>query len=134
MEREDASCAAMVWGPWPVTAGSHGCAWRHRSRTPDPGSPRRPLGRGAPFTTRRPEHRSTDGMPLPPVPERGCNEEKAARVPEGVAAEGRPLAVAVVPHRWTEVRLRHRRFVAMRECIHRRSSAVAYFSNQEQSA
>lgn len=44
------------------------------------------------------------------------------------------LAVALVPHRRTEVRLRRRRFVAMRECIRRRSSAVAYFSNREQSA
>ncbi|XBH63277.1 hypothetical protein VPH35_117297 [Triticum aestivum] len=38
----------MAWGPWPVAVGSHGCAWRRRSRTPDPSSPRRPLGpRGA---------------------------------------------------------------------------------------
>ncbi|KAF7080226.1 hypothetical protein CFC21_084332 [Triticum aestivum] len=81
----------MAWGPWPVAAGSHGCAWRHRSRTPDPGSPRRPLGpRGAVHHAQAGEHRSTDGVPLPPVPERGCNEEKAARVPEGVAVEGWP--------------------------------------------
>ncbi|KAM3230151.1 hypothetical protein ACQJBY_060759 [Aegilops geniculata] len=125
----------MAWGPWPVAAGSHGCAWRHRSRTPDPGSPHRPLGpRGAVHHAQAGGHRSADDVPLPPVPERGCNEEKAARVPEGVAAEGWPWAMALVPHRRTEVRLRRRRFVAMRECIRRRSSAVAYFSNREQSA
>ncbi|XBH63276.1 hypothetical protein VPH35_117296 [Triticum aestivum] len=93
----------MAWGPWPVAAGSHGCAWRRRSRTPDPGSPRRPLGpRGAVHHAQAGGRLSADGVPLPPVPERGCNEEEATRVLEGVAAEGRPWTVALVPHRWTE--------------------------------